>query len=216
MLAHGLWGVPQRRLQHYDNGHGDGPCRSCRSGFGSITTAQNGFSTTPRRGLGALAINTAGNREETVNYLVNGITLNNLVFSSIEFQPSISTVQEFRLDNSTMSAEYGQSKGAVVNVATRSGTSQFHGELSAPLAPRSWPRGFMILGGSNKVESCPEAGHQDPTDAGEHIEIDDLDGGGHCSSQIPEQVGAVAHDYLDLGLHADGRLWQVGRHRGAA
>jgi len=25
--------------------------------------------------LGALAINTAGNREETVNYLVNGVTL---------------------------------------------------------------------------------------------------------------------------------------------
>jgi hypothetical protein len=96
---------------------------------GSITATQNGFSTTPSRGLGALAINTAGNREETVNYLVNGITLNNLVFSSIEFQPSISTVQEFRLDNSTMSAEYGQSMGAVVNVATRSGTSQFHGEL---------------------------------------------------------------------------------------
>ena len=96
---------------------------------GSITASQNGFSTTPSRGLGALAINTAGNREETVNYLVNGITLNNLVYSSITFQPSISTVQEFRLDNSTMSAEYGESMGAVVNVATRSGGSQFHGEL---------------------------------------------------------------------------------------
>jgi hypothetical protein len=96
---------------------------------GSITASQNGFSTTPSRGLGALAINTAGNREETVNYLVNGITLNNLVFSSIEFQPSISTVQEFRMDNSSISTEYGQSSGAVVNVATRSGSSQFHGEL---------------------------------------------------------------------------------------
>jgi hypothetical protein len=96
---------------------------------GSVTASQNGFSTTPSRGLGALAINTAGNREETVNYLVNGITLNNLVFSSIEFQPSISAVQEFKIDNSTFSAEYGQSSGAIVNVATRSGTSQFHGEL---------------------------------------------------------------------------------------
>ena len=42
---------------------------------GSITASQNGFSTTPSRRLGALAINTAGNREETVNYLVNGVTL---------------------------------------------------------------------------------------------------------------------------------------------
>jgi hypothetical protein len=96
---------------------------------GSVTASQNGFSTTPSRGLGALAINTAGNREETVNYLVNGITLTNLTYSAIEFQPSISTVQEFKMDNASMSAEYGQSSGSIVNVATRSGTEQFHGEF---------------------------------------------------------------------------------------
>ena len=95
---------------------------------GSVAPA-GGFSTTPMRGLGTLAINTAGNREETVNYIVNGITLNDLVFSGILYQPAISTVQEFRIDNSTFSAEYGQSSGAVVNVATRSGTGQFHAEM---------------------------------------------------------------------------------------
>src|SRR5215472_10275222 len=96
---------------------------------GSVTPPQGAFSSAPMRGLGALAFNTAGNREETINYLVNGITLNNLTFSSIEFQPSISTVQEFKMDNSTMSAEYGQTSGAAVNVATRSGGSRFHGEV---------------------------------------------------------------------------------------
>ena len=95
---------------------------------GSVTASQNGFSTTPSRGLGALAINTAGNREETVNYLINGITLNDYAFNSISFQPSINTVQEFRVDNSTLSAEFGQNSGATVNIATRSGTSEFHGE----------------------------------------------------------------------------------------
>lgn len=96
---------------------------------GSVTPSQTGFSSYPSRGVGALAINTAGNREETVNYLINGITLNNLTFSSITFQPSINTVQEFKVDNSTFSAEYGQSSGAVVNIATRSGANDFHGEL---------------------------------------------------------------------------------------
>ena len=96
---------------------------------GSVTAPQSGFSAAPSRGLGALAINTAGNREETVNYMINGITLNDLVFSSILFQPSISAVQEFKIDNSTPSAEYGQSSGAIVNLATRSGGSQYHGEL---------------------------------------------------------------------------------------
>ncbi|MCI0389237.1 MAG: TonB-dependent receptor [Acidobacteria bacterium] len=96
---------------------------------GSVTPPQNAFSAAPFRGLGALAINTAGNREETVNYMINGITLNNLAFSSITFQPSINTIQEFKVDNSTLSAEYGQSSGAIVNIATRSGANKFHGEL---------------------------------------------------------------------------------------
>ena len=96
---------------------------------GSVTPPQNGFSAIPGRGEGAFAINTAGNREETVNYMINGITLNNLWFNSINFQPSISTVQEFKIDNSTFSAEYGQSSGAIVNIATRSGANEFHGEL---------------------------------------------------------------------------------------
>ncbi|HKO97567.1 MAG TPA: TonB-dependent receptor [Pyrinomonadaceae bacterium] len=96
---------------------------------GSVTSAQTAFSTFPSRGVGALATNTAGNREETVNYMINGITLNNMVFSSITFQPSISTVAEFKVDNSTLSAESGQNSGAVVNIATRGGGNEFHGEV---------------------------------------------------------------------------------------
>jgi hypothetical protein len=96
---------------------------------GSVTAPQSGFSATPSRGSGSLAINTAGNREETVNYRINGIALTNPVSNAILFQPSITTVQEFKLDNTAFSAEYGQSSGAVVNVATRSGTSEYHGEL---------------------------------------------------------------------------------------
>jgi len=95
---------------------------------GSVTAPQTAFSAAPTRGVGAQAINTAGNREEAVNYIVNGITLNDLVYSSLLFQPSISAVQEFKIDNSTFGAEYGGSSGAVVNLATRSGTSEFHGE----------------------------------------------------------------------------------------
>lgn len=96
---------------------------------GSVTPPQTGVSAIPVRGSGAFAINTAGNREEAVNYMINGITLTNLWFSSISFQPSISTIQELRIDNSTFSAEYGQNSGAVVNIATRSGTNELHGEL---------------------------------------------------------------------------------------
>jgi hypothetical protein len=96
---------------------------------GSVTPPQGAFSSAPIRGLGSFSITTGGNREETVNYVLNGITLNNLTNSSITFQPSIGAVQEFKVDNSTFSAEHGQSSGAVVNIATRSGGNEFHGEL---------------------------------------------------------------------------------------
>jgi hypothetical protein len=96
---------------------------------GSLTPPQGAFSSAPIRGLGSFAITTAGNREETTNYVINGITLNNLTFSSIGFQPSIGTIQEFKVDNSTLSAEFGQSSGSVVNIASRSGGNGFHGEI---------------------------------------------------------------------------------------
>jgi hypothetical protein len=96
---------------------------------GSVTPPQGAFSSAPVRGVGSFSITTAGNREEAVSYVINGITLNNLTNASITFQPSIGAVQEFKVDNSTFSAEHGQSSGAVVNIATRSGGNEFHGEV---------------------------------------------------------------------------------------
>ena len=95
---------------------------------GSVTPPQNGFLTAPLRGQGSFGLNTAGGREDTVNFMINGINLNDMVQNQITFQPSINTVQEFKADNSTFSAEYGRNSGAIVNIATRSGTNDFHGE----------------------------------------------------------------------------------------
>ena len=95
---------------------------------GTVTPPQNGFLTAPLRGQGSFAINTAGNREDTVNFLINGVNLNDMANGQITFQPSINTVQEFKADNSTYSAENGRNSGAVVHIATRSGTNEWHGE----------------------------------------------------------------------------------------
>src|SRR5256714_1935289 len=95
---------------------------------GSVTPPQNGVLTAPLRGQGSFAFNTAGNREDTVNFMINGVNLNDMVQNQITFQPSINTGQEFKVDNSTFSAQYGRNSGAIVNIATRSGTNQFSGE----------------------------------------------------------------------------------------
>jgi hypothetical protein len=96
---------------------------------GTVTAPQNGFLTAPLRGQGAFAVNTAGMREDAVNWTVNGINLNDMVQNQVTFQPTINTVSEFKVDNSTYSAEYGRNAGAIVTIASRSGTNAFHGEL---------------------------------------------------------------------------------------
>src|SRR5262245_61251216 len=96
---------------------------------GSVTPPQNGNLSAPTRGQGAQAMNSAGNREDNVNYQLNGINLNDLINNIITLSPPISSIQEFKIDNSTFSAEYGRNSGSVVNIATRSGTNEYHGEL---------------------------------------------------------------------------------------
>jgi Carboxypeptidase regulatory-like domain/TonB dependent receptor len=96
---------------------------------GSVAPSQAGFSSTPIRGTGALAFNSAGNREEAVAYLVNGVTTNNLTYGSIGFPPPVASIREFKVDNSTFSAEFGHVSGAIVNLVTRSGTDEFGGDV---------------------------------------------------------------------------------------
>ena len=95
---------------------------------GGSTSPQNAGLSAPLRGQGSFSFMSAGNRETSVNMMLNGINLNDLSNSQVTFQPSINTVSEFKVDNSTFSAEYGRNSGAIVNVATRSGSNQLHGE----------------------------------------------------------------------------------------
>jgi hypothetical protein len=96
---------------------------------GSVTPPQSGFLTFPLRGQGSLSFNTAGSREDTVNFMINGVNLNDMVQNQITFQPTINTVSEFKVDYSTFEPQYGRNSGAIVNIATRAGTNELHGEL---------------------------------------------------------------------------------------
>jgi len=95
---------------------------------GSVAPSQSGFSSRPLRGIGSLAFNTAGNREESVAFLVNGVSTNNQTFGSLVYEPPLGSIQEFKVDNSALGAEHGHVSGGVVNLVTRSGTDQVHGD----------------------------------------------------------------------------------------
>ena len=95
---------------------------------GSVIAPVNGFLTAPLRGQGSFSFNSAGAREDEVNFMINGINLSDGNQNQITFQPTINTVQEFKIDNQTFSAEYGRNAGSIVNIATRQGTNTWHGE----------------------------------------------------------------------------------------
>ncbi len=96
---------------------------------GGVTGPANGNLTVPSRGVGAFSFLTAGNRDDSVNFQINGINLNDINNAQIVFQPSIDTTSEVKIDNSSPSAEYGRNSGSITNVSTRSGTNSFHGEV---------------------------------------------------------------------------------------
>lgn len=94
----------------------------------SVAPSQTGFSSRPIRGVGALAFNTAGNREEAVGFVINGVMSNNLTFGSLIFEPPLGSIQQLRIDNSAFGAEHGHVSGAIVSVVTRAGTDEVRGD----------------------------------------------------------------------------------------
>jgi hypothetical protein len=95
---------------------------------GTVTAPASGFLTAPLRGQGSFAFNSGGAREDQINYMINGINLSDPVQNQITFQPTINTVSEVKIDNSTYSAEYGRNSGSIVLISTRSGVNEWHGE----------------------------------------------------------------------------------------
>src|SRR5712691_1832846 len=69
-----------------------------------------------------------GNQSNANLWTVDGV--NNMDVGSnatLLVFPSIDSIQEFRVERNSFSAEYGQAQGAVVNLITKGGSNQFHG-----------------------------------------------------------------------------------------
>jgi len=91
---------------------------------GATGTSAGAGSTDNNRPGTALSVN--GLRIFDNNYLLDGMDNNEFGNGTVVIQPPPDSLQEFRVEENSMSAEYGRG-GAMVSLVLRSGTNQLHG-----------------------------------------------------------------------------------------
>ncbi len=75
---------------------------------------------------GSISVN--GSRMQDNNFTIDGTDNNDLLFGGFALNLSVEAIQEFKVQNNIYTAEYGRSGGGQVNLVTKSGSNQFHGD----------------------------------------------------------------------------------------
>src|SRR5215831_4683833 len=87
---------------------------------------QSGFAD---RGTNLSAFSINGGPTAVNYFLVDGMVAIQSYYPDLNADLAVDAVQEFKVQSGTMSAEYGFTAGGVINVATKSGTNNYHGTL---------------------------------------------------------------------------------------
>jgi hypothetical protein len=76
---------------------------------------------------GALSVN--GMRESANGFILNGLLVQETGFSGAGLVPNLDSLAEFRILTNNYDAQYGNYMGGQINVVTKSGTNDFHGNV---------------------------------------------------------------------------------------
>jgi hypothetical protein len=69
-----------------------------------------------------------GNREQTNNFLLDGIDNNQVSDNYVGYAPSVDSIEEFNEITQNASPEFGNFMGGITSVSTKAGTNQYHGD----------------------------------------------------------------------------------------
>lgn len=72
-------------------------------------------------------VRVSGSRPRSDDNVLDGVAVTSIVFGGPAVTPSVDAIQEFRIEQNSMSAEYGKAGGLIVIQVSKSGTNQFHG-----------------------------------------------------------------------------------------
>jgi hypothetical protein len=70
-----------------------------------------------------------GNRNETDNFILDGMDNNQVSENAVGYTPSVDAIEEFNMITQNASAEFGNFMGGIVSVSIKSGTNAYHGSL---------------------------------------------------------------------------------------
>ena len=70
-----------------------------------------------------------GNREQTNNYTIDGVDMNETIDNFVAYQPSPDALAEISVETNNYSADTGNVAGAVISNVFKSGTNQFRGNV---------------------------------------------------------------------------------------
>lgn len=93
---------------------------------GAVAPDPNAHNMVGRSGYnGGFFVN--GNREQTNNYTLDGMDINESIDNYIGYSPNVDAIGELHIITGNATAEYGNANGGQVVMVTKSGTNQFHG-----------------------------------------------------------------------------------------
>src|SRR6187402_718272 len=68
-----------------------------------------------------------GNREQSNNYTLDGVDINDAIDNYINYSPNVDAIGELHIISGNATAEYGNANGGQVVMVTKSGTNKYHG-----------------------------------------------------------------------------------------
>ena len=94
---------------------------------GPPTSLTNGSELDDRRQSAAMSVN--GQSDVLNNEMIDGADNNERLIGTVAVRPSIDAIAETSVQTNTYTAEVGRTGGGIINVITKSGTNQFHGDV---------------------------------------------------------------------------------------
>jgi hypothetical protein len=69
-----------------------------------------------------------GNREQSDNFLLDGMDNNQVSDNLVGYTPSVDAIQEFNMITNNAPAEFGNFQGGIISATIKSGTNEIHGD----------------------------------------------------------------------------------------